>query len=304
MATDSLTTALVSNTTVTIMKFVVGFLTGSTTMIAEGAHSIADIINQLLLRRGKKRSKIAPDLSHPFGYSKSQFFWAFIVGMLIFSIAGLWAFFRGINILLSPEEHVLDQNLFVWNLVVLGLAIALESYALYTAFYEVRAFKEKYKSKSIAEAISEMQDPVNLSLLTEDSLALFTLIIAMIGTSITYVTKESIYDGITTIVIGVVLMIGGGLLAIENKEYLIGKAVSKRFQDEIREIVESHEGVGSIQLMRTMLLGANDMILTLDLVFTPEAEKGDIAELIDHIEEELSSKIEKLSKDKIFIEAQ
>ncbi len=304
MATDSLTTALVSNTTVTIMKFVVGFLTGSTTMIAEGAHSIADIINQLLLRRGKKRSKIAPDLSHPFGYSKSQFFWAFIVGMLIFSIAGLWAFFRGINILLSPEEHVLDQNLFVWNLVVLGLAIALESYALYTAFYEVRAFKEKYKSKSIAEAISEMQDPVNLSLLTEDSLALFTLIIAMIGTSITYVTKESIYDGITTIVIGVVLMIGGGLLAIENKEYLIGKAVSKRFQDEIREIVESHEGVESIQLMRTMLLGANDMILTLDLVFTPEAEKGDIAELIDHIEEELSSKIEKLSKDKIFIEAQ
>ncbi len=304
MATDSLTTALVSNTTVTIMKFVVGILTGSTTMIAEGAHSIADIINQLLLRRGKKRSKIAPDLSHPFGYSKSQFFWAFIVGMLIFSIAGLWAFFRGINILLSPEEHVLDQNLFVWNLVVLALAIVLESYALYTAFYEVRAFKEKYKSRSIAEAISEMQDPVNLSLLTEDSLALFTLIIAMIGTSITYVTKESIYDGITTIVIGVVLMIGGGLLAIENKEYLIGKAVSKRFQDEIREIVESHEGVESIQLMRTMLLGANDMILTLDLVFTPEAEKGDIAELIDHIEEELSSKIEKLSKDKIFIEAQ
>ncbi|MHA2251138.1 MAG: cation diffusion facilitator family transporter [Candidatus Kariarchaeaceae archaeon] len=306
MAGASLTVALIANFSIGVMKLIVGIFTGSAAMISEAYHSFADTFNQILLALGIRRSKKKPDLEHPFGYSKVQFFWAFIVAVLIFGISGTLALLEGIEIILHPEEHGkhIRRDLFIWNILVLIVAIILESTAFRAAFREANHFKEETGSESIIEALDEKQDPVLLSLLVEDSLALIGLVIALVGVSTTYIIDEPIIDGYTSLLIGIILMTGGLLLARENKTYLIGKAVTHRTQFKIREVLEAHEGIKKILSMRTMLLGPNDMILTIDLEFTEEIEKGDLAADIDKLEQELIEVIPMLTPGKIFIEAQ
>lgn len=303
MAGASLKAALIVNILIALIKFTVGLLSRSAAMIAEGWHSAADSLNQVLLVIGVRHSKKKPDLEHPFGYSKAQFFWAFVVAVLIFGISGTLAFLEGFEILMHPDEHHIKHDMLIYNLIVLGAAIILESYAFRAAYVEVRAHQKKIGSKSFVGALDEMQDPVLLSLLTEDSLALVGLLIAFCGISITWITENAIVDGITSLIIGLVLMIGGLLLAKNNQAYLVGKAVTPRVQLQIKEIVVSHQAVKEMHSMKTMLLGPKDMILTLELEFT-EAAKVDVAPHIDDLESKLVDALPRLKPGKIFIEAQ
>ncbi len=300
MAGSSLKAALFVNLIIGIMKMFVGLLTASAAMVAEAYHSFADTFNQILLALGIRRSKRSPDLEHPFGYQKETFFWSFVVAVLIFSISGVLALNEGIHKLGEHKsEH--DNDGFIWNIVVLAGAIVLEFYAFRTAYKEAQEYKELTQSDSIFEALDEMQDPVLLSLLTEDSLALVGLSVALVGVSVTYVTEDPFYDGLTSIFIGVILIIGGLLLARENKTYLIGKAVADKTKIQIDEIVTKHESVEKLISRKTMLLGPKDMILALDVLFKENADEP--AE-IDKLEAKLVSEIPHLTPGKIFIEAQ
>ncbi|MHA2090329.1 MAG: cation diffusion facilitator family transporter [Candidatus Kariarchaeaceae archaeon] len=303
MAGASLKTALFANLLIGIGKFIVGNFTQSAAMISEAIHSFADTSNQILLAIGIRSSKRNPDVEHPFGYSKNQFFWAFVVAVLIFGISGILAFNEGLH-KVRDTHHEIDKGKFIWNIVVLLGAIILESYAFKTAFQEARHFQKETGSESIVRALDEMQDPVLLSLLVEDSLALIGLVVALIGVMVAYVTEDPVIDGYTSIFIGIILMVGGLLLARENKTYLIGKAVTSATQQTIKSTVESFEGVKEVRGMRTMLLGPKDMILTLDVVFTEEVEKDDVAEAIDKLEAEIVKAVPTLKPSKIFIEAQ
>ena len=153
-------------------------------------------------------------------------------------------------------------------------------------------------------ALDDLQDPVLNSLLVEDSLALIGLLIAFIGLMVAYFTNNPVYDGITSLIIGVLLITGGLLLAYENRTYLIGKAVAPRIQKAIYEYVSQLKEVEEIQKLRTMLMGVDEMILAIDVKFKDEYENTEIGELIDRIEEALEAKFEKVTKDKIFIEVQ
>jgi len=307
MAGESLKAALLVNLSIGVIKTIVGLLTGSAAMISEAYHSFADTFNQILLAVGIRRSHQEPDLEHPFGYKKVQFFWAFVVAVLIFGISGMLALFEGISIIRHPEEHHLNNDLFIWQILVLLAAMVLEGFALRTAMQEAAKYKKKAETDSLRQAVNEMQDPVLLALLVEDSLALTGLTIAFIGSIITYITNEAIVDGFTSLAIGIILMLGGLLLANENKSYLVGRAVTTRIQKQIRAIVEADKYVLRIKTMRTMLLGPEDMLLALDLVFTQEAKKsGDlgVADNIDQLEQKLAEAIPKLTADRIFIESQ
>ncbi|MHA2170089.1 MAG: cation diffusion facilitator family transporter [Candidatus Kariarchaeaceae archaeon] len=303
MAGASLKTALIANLLIGIGKFIVGNFTQSAAMISEAIHSFADTSNQILLAIGIRSSKRNPDIEHPFGYSKNQFFWAFVVAILIFGISGILAFNEGLH-KIRDTHHEIDKSKFIWNIVVLLGAILLESYAFKTAFKEARDFQKETGSESFVKALDDMQDPVLLSLLVEDSLALIGLVVALIGVVLAYVTEDPIIDGYTSIFIGIILMVGGLLLARENKTYLIGKAVTSATQQKIKSTVEAFEGVKEIRGMRTMLLGPKDMILTLDVVFTEEVEKDDVADAIDKLEAEIVKAVPTLKPSKIFIEAQ
>ena len=306
MAGSSLKAALSANFIIGVIKTIVGFFTGSAAMISEAYHSFADTFNQILLLIGVNRSKKEPDIEHPFGYKKVQFFWAFVVAVLIFGVSGGLALFEGIEIILHPSDHEFHPEYFPWQIAVLSVAIILESFALKTAINEAQAYQKKVKSEKLLEAVEEMQDPVLLSLLVEDSLALAGLIIALIGSIITFVTENPTWDGITAISIGIVLMIGGILLARENKRYLIGVSVSTRIKSQIKDMIENFEGVVQLNSMKTMILGPDDMLLALEVTFETyviESDNG-VADEIDKLEIELCKLVPKLTPNKIFIESQ
>ncbi|MHA2502069.1 MAG: cation diffusion facilitator family transporter [Candidatus Kariarchaeaceae archaeon] len=306
MAGASLKAALTVNFLIGVIKTVVGLFTGSAAMISEAYHSFADTFNQILLALGIQRSGKEPDLEHPFGYKKVQFFWAFVVAILIFGVSGTLAMIEGFEILRHPEEHTFKPELFIWQILVLLVAIVLEAFALKTAVDEARVYQEETGNESLIEAVDEMQDPVLLSLLVEDSLALAGLVIALIGSVITYITSDPIVDGYTSIAIGVVLMTGGLLLARENKTYLVGKAVSSRIQSQIVEVLDASGAVKTVNSMKTLLIGPKDMILALDITFSKEAlaDKTGAADDIDTLEKQLSEAVEFLTPDRIFIESQ
>lgn len=304
MAGASLKAALIVNFVIGVVKSIAAFFTMSSAMFSEALHSFADTFNQILLALGINRSKKKPDLEHPFGYAKVQFFWAFVVAVLIFGISGTIAFIHGLEIILHPEVHHLEEGLFGWNIAVLLIAIVLEAFALKTAYGEAKEYQERLGSETLGEALEEMQDPVLLSLLVEDTLALAGLVIAFIGVIITEVTGLAIIDGYTSLAIGIVLGAGGLLLAKENKVYLVGRSVNTKTQEQIREIVNSFEEVDNIDNMKTMLLGPKDMILTLDIDFKKEFENTQIGAVIDKIENKLAKEFKALSPEKIFIEAQ
>ena len=300
MAGSSLMAALLANFFIGIMKMFVGVLTGSAAMVSEAYHSFADTFNQILLAVGIRNSKRSPDLEHPFGYQKNQFFWSFVVAVLIFGVSGLLALNEGIKKLGEHHsEH--DNDGFIWNIVVLLIAIVLEFSAFRMAYAEAKTYKEMTQSDSILDALDEMQDPVLLSLLTEDSLALVGLSVALVGVVITFITENPFYDGLTSILIGIILIVGGLLLAKENKTYLIGKAVADKTKILIDEIVTKHETVEKLEARKTMLLGPKDMILALDILFKEDA---DVPAEIDILEGKLIKEIPHLTPNKIFIEAQ
>ena len=302
MAGASLQAALLVNLAIGFIKMIVGLFTQSAAMISEAIHSFADTLNQILLAFGIRRSKKYPDPEHPFGYSKVQFFWAFIVAILIFGISGTLAFQHGLEIILNPHGHHIELDKIGWNILVLVCAMFLEFLALRTAYSEAKTFKDKFQTPTILQAIDDMQDPVLLSLLVEDSLALVGLSIAFIGTMLTLITQQPIIDGYTSMVIGLVLMVGGLLLARENKTYLVGKAVSDQILNQIKSILKDQTEIVSIKSIKTMLLGPSDMILALDLTFKQTVENP--ASVIDKIEKQLAENIDHLTPEKIFIEIQ
>ncbi len=305
MAKNSLYAALTANFLIGVTKLVAGILSGSAAMIAEAYHSFADTFNQILLLFGIKRSQKMPDKTHPFGYQKVQFFWAFVIAVLIFGISGTLAFEKGLKIIMNPEKHEkLDVPSLYRNLIVLGIAIALESFSFYTALKEINEFRKKSKNEDFFDALDEMQDPVLLSIFVEDFLALAGLVIAFVGTLITFMLDDPLWDGITSLVIGLLLMVGGLLLAKENKQYLIGKSVHPTMLEKIKNTVKEFEGIKTIHEIKTMLLGPKSVLLALDLEFDDETERKDIAAHIDKLEDKLVEAFPVLEKSKIFIEVQ
>ncbi len=304
MASDSLYAAMFANFMIGVTKLVAGIFSGSAAMIAEAYHSFADTFNQILLWIGIRRSAKKPDPTHPFGYQKVQFFWAFVVAILIFGISGTLAFTEGLHRIQGDEKESLDRTHLLWNLGVLSIAILLESFSTWTATKEVKKFQEQMKSDDLLDALDEMQDPVLLSIFVEDLLALAGLVIAFVGTLVAFATHNPFWDGVTSMVIGILLMVGGLLLARENKRYLIGKSVHPNLFERIKETVSSFEGLKQIHDIKTMLLGPKDIILAMDLEFNEEMEKSDLAEHIDRLEEELINQFKFLKKEKIFIEVQ
>ncbi|MCY3410996.1 MAG: cation diffusion facilitator family transporter [Candidatus Heimdallarchaeota archaeon] len=301
---DSLKMALIVNISIAIIKFVLGAFSGSAAMISEGYHSLADAINQVLLWFGKFSGKKKADKRYQFGYSKYEFFWAFVVAILIFGISGTIAFIEGLEIIRHPEHHELHLDKVIWNIIALLAAIILESIAFRTAFMEANEFKKETDQPNIFKALDEKQDPILNSVLAEDFLALVGLVVAFIGVGLTYILQDPIIDGYTSLVIGIILGAGGLLLAYENRSYLIGKAVSQTTEYAIKVRLDSYIEIEEIKSFRSMMLGANDMILALDIKFKDKYENNQLAEIIDRIESELCEEFPILKPKKIFIEIQ
>ena len=268
--------ALLANLGIAVSKVVAFVLTRSASMLAEAIHSFADTGNQALLILGGRRAKRVPDAQHPFGYGTERYFWAFIVALVLFTLGGLFAIFEGVQKLQHP--HDLESPIIA--VIVLGVAIVLESFSLRTA---VREATPSRHGRSWRRFIRETRNPELPVVLLEDIGALTGLVVALVGVLLAWTTHEPRWDAMGSIAIGTLLCIIAVFLAIEMKSLLIGESADLSVEGSVRDAMLDGPEVRSIIHMRTMHLGPEEILVAAKL----EMAVGDLASIaagIDAVE--------------------
>lgn len=279
-STKAVYAALIGNLAIAILKFVVALIGKSSAMLAESYHSLSDTGNQLLLLIGIKRSKRQPDKQHPFGYGKVQFFYAFIVAMLLFGVAGILSLREGLHKLSNPEPL---QNV-VYIFIVLGLSIFFEGYALRIAYRQLKEEMIEQKLDSIFRAIRDSKNPTILTVVFEDSLALFSIMIALISVALAYFLHAPLIDAIGSLIIGAMLIVFSIILAYEIKKLLIGESISEIKKQELIKAILRARSVNQIIDLRTMHLGPKEVIILAEVNLKDDLTTNEIEDVIDRIE--------------------
>ena len=289
--------ALVANGAIAVLKFGAFLLTGSPSMLSEVYHSISDTGNQVFLLVGIRYSDRAADQDHPFGYGKAQFFYSFLVSVLLFGIAGWESVKHGYEAILHPHAGTVDSiTLFgvgpfpAWyvSVVVLLGAIGFETYAFVKANAELQRQIDQYGWSGIPEAFRKTSDVTTLTAYTEDTIALLGAALALVGIVLSQLTGNPIYDAVTALVIGLMLMGFAVALAWENKRLLLGESLDPDVEAELRAVIESHEGVANIEGFRTMFIGPAEALVVAEVGFDPELVTDGIDEDIGQLKTKLT----------------
>ncbi len=230
--------AILGNFTVTFLKFAAFFFSGSSAMFSEGIHSVADTANQVFLAVGLRRSKKLPDEDFLYGYGNERFFWALISACGIFFIGAGVTIYKGINTLLTAGE--VHFNFF--TVIVLLVSFVIESITLGLAIYELRTHNP---GKSALEIYAD-GDPSTLAVLLEDSVALIGILVAFASIGLSYLTGQTYFDAIGSIIIGLMLAVVAIILITKNREYLIGRAIPDDLQDDIIDVLEAEPAIEKI----------------------------------------------------------
>lgn len=286
--------ALAGNSLIMVAKFWAAFYSGSTAMLAEAVHSLADTGNQGLLLLGFALSVRPADEKHPFGYGKERYFWAFMVAMGIFIVGATFAIYEGIR-KIGHAEPISGVNILF---LVLGIAFIFESGSLYVA---VKEFQKRRMGRGFIQAVQDSRDPAILTVLLEDTAALVGIVIAASGIALATWTGQPWWDGVASILIGVILTVVALLLALEVKDFLIGESASRMDRAAIREILLSFSEVERVLDLLSMHIGPEDILLNLNLEFRDGLTTEKIEKLVDDIEHSIRKKVPHVKR--IFIEA-
>jgi len=283
-STKAILAALGANIGIAITKFFAAAVSGSASMFAEGIHSVADSGNQVLLIIGGKRAKRQATSTHPFGYGRSRYIYAFMVSIVLFSIGGLFSIIEGWNKLSHPHE--LEA---AWlPLTVLGVAIGLESFSLYTA---LKAAKEERGTASLYQFIRHAKSPELPVVLLEDMAALLGLVLAFGGVGLTVLTGDPIWDAIGTLAIGVLLVLVAVILGAETSSLLVGEGATADDTEKIESALGSTRGVNSIIHMKTLYLGPEELMVAAKIAVDVDITGKDIAAIIDDAEARIRAEV-------------
>ena len=275
--------ALGANLGIAVIKFIAFAITASTSMLAEGVHSLVDSGNQVLLLIGGKRSRRQATAEHPFGYGRDRYVYGFLVALMLFSAGGLFALYEGIHKILHP--HPLESPIVAF--AVLALAIILESFSLRTAVHESRPLKG---SSSWPQFIRRAKVPELPVVLLEDVAALVGLVLALFGVTMATITDNGVWDGIGTVCIGALLITVAVILVVETKSLLLGESASPAMVDAIATNLVG-PGVERIIHLRTMHLGPEELLIGAKLAMSPSATLADAARAIDDAEQRVRTAV-------------
>ncbi|MFB6242885.1 MAG: cation diffusion facilitator family transporter [Halobaculum sp.] len=303
--------ALIANGAIAVMKFFAFLASGSPSMLSEAYHSVSDTGNQVFLLIGIRYSGKDPTQTHPFGYGKAQFFYSFLVSVLLFGVAGWESLKHGYNALTSHGGHgggpqdvviagidftaLVPLSTFQLSVGVLSAAIVFESYALKKANDELSRQITEYGWSGIREAFRETSDVTTLTAFTEDAVALAGAALALVGVVLTRVTGVEAFDAATALLIGLLLMGFALALAWENKRLLLGESMRESRESRFRELVGEQEGVAHVDALRTMFVGPNDVLVTADVSFASELDAEEIDGVIEAIESSLAAEDKRVS---------
>jgi cation diffusion facilitator family transporter len=285
--------AMAGNLAIAITKLIAAYFSGSSAMLSEGIHSVVDTGNGALLLVGLRQSRKPADARHPFGHGKELYFWPLVVAIMIFALGGGMSVYEGVTHLMHPTHA--DPT---WNYVVLGIAFVFESISSVFAF---KAFRGELKGQRPLAAIRASKDPTTFTVLFEDSAALLGLVVAFLGIFLGNVLHNPYFDGIASIVIGLILAVVAAFLAYETKGLLIGEGVNPETLDSLRSIATSDPAVQEVRKSLTMHFGPYEVLLTLDILFKKELTAEEITSAINRIEAAIRARHTEIKH--VFIEA-
>ena len=269
--------ALAANLGIAVTKFVAFAFTGSSSMLAEAVHSVADTGNQGLLLLGGRRARKERDSAHPFGYGSERYFYAFVVSLILFSVGGLFALVEGVDKIAHP--HHVDHAIVA--VIVLAVAVCLESFSFHTAITESSKVKGDQSWVSFVRRTKNPELPV---VLLEDMAALFGLTFALAGVGLSVLTHNPRWDGVGTVAIGALLVTVAIVLSIETKSLLIGEAASPEVQQRLMEALTAGPEVESVIHMRTLHLAPDELLVAAKIAVAHDDTAATVARGIDAAE--------------------
>lgn len=280
--------ALAANLGIAVAKFAAATITGSSSMLTEGFHSLVDSGNQLLLLHGQKRARRPADRLHPFGYGRELYFWAFVVSILIFAVGAGVSIYEGWAHIQAPEP-LRDPTI---NYIVLAIAFAMEGTSWLIA---MREFASKRGAGSWWQSVRRSKDPAGFIVLFEDSAALIGLLIAAIGIGASHHYADGRIDGIASILIGFVLAFVAVMLAREAKGLLIGESADPALIERLWTAVERRPEIVAVNHVRTVHTAPDAVFVAISADFEDALTMGEGEMLIEEIEAELKRAMPELT---------
>jgi cation diffusion facilitator family transporter len=243
--------ALGGNLVIAIIKYIVSVISGSSAMLAEAIHSLADTTNQVFLLIGRKRSGKRADESHSLGYGKEEYFWGFLVAVLLFFLGGCFSVYEAIHKFMHPEP--IENYLYIFIVLVAAMIIEYKSFSV--AFREFR----KTSPEGIIKPLKDSTDTNLFVIMTEDFSALTGLIIVLVTTLLSLINP--FFDIVGTFLVGCLLIIMSYLLANELRKLMVGESIPREIRNEVRAIIKKYSVIKHINNIRSMYIGNNDFIL-------------------------------------------
>ncbi|AWS40870.1 cation diffusion facilitator family transporter [Streptosporangium sp. 'caverna'] len=276
--TRAIIAALAANLAIAAAKFVAFLFTGSSSMIAESVHSVADSGNQALLLLGGKRAQRARTSEHPFGYGRERYFYAFVVAVVLFTIGSVFSLYEGWHKINGPHEELTSP---VWAFSVLIFAIIAEGFSFRTAIKESNAVRG---NQSWVQFIRRSKSPELPVIVLEDLGALVGLVLALFGVTMAVITKNVVWDGIGTLAIGILLGVIAIVLAVETKSLLIGEGAGPEIEKQILGALESTPEVSRVIHMRTLHLGPEEILVAAKIAVDHDDTATEVARGINEAE--------------------
>jgi cation diffusion facilitator family transporter len=286
--TRAVVAALGANLGIAAAKFVAFAFTGSSSMLAEGIHSCADSGNQILLLVGGRRSRRDADAAHPFGYGRERYIYGFLVSVVLFSLGGLFALYEGYHKVSEALTHPHPLEDWYWAVGVLVVALGLEGFSFRTAVHEANHSRA---GGSWVAFIRRAKAPELPIILLEDFGALIGLTLALLGVGLSVITGNTVFDGIGTLCIGLLLGLIATVLAIEMKSLLLGESASAEHARAIRAALEDEPAVDRVIHMRTLHLGPDELLVAAKVAVGPRDTAAEVAAAIDAAEHRIRAAV-------------
>jgi cation diffusion facilitator family transporter len=281
-STGTVILAGAANLGIAIAKLVGGLISHSSAMLSEAAHSVADTVTEVFLFVALKRGEKPPDEKHPFGYGRETYFWAFIASLTTFLVGAGFSFFQGITTIIDGEE----QGDPLISYIVLAVSFVLEGISFLKAVRQVRGAARKWGVKPGAY-LNRTTDTTVKAVTFEDAAALVGLVIAALGLFLEQVTGSAVWDGVSAIAIGLLLLVVAFVLARANKSLLIGQSASPRIEQELKAEIEAMEHVDGVPLLLTSVIGPGKILVAAKVDFDDTSTVADIERIADEVEKRL-----------------
>ncbi|MEI6375053.1 MAG: cation diffusion facilitator family transporter [Actinomycetes bacterium] len=282
--TKAVVAALAANVGIAISKFIAFFFTGSSSMLSEAIHSVADSCNQVLLLIGGKRSTRTATTTHQFGYGRVRYVYSFVVAIILFLVGGVYSLYEGLHKWQHPEE-VKDAWI---AFLVLGIAILLEGFSFRTA---IREANRSRGSRSMVRFIRDVRQPELPVIMLEDAGALLGLVFALIGISLAVVTGDGKWDGMGAMAVGCLLLVIAVFLALEMSSMLVGESALPEEEAAIAAALLITDGVNRVISMRTLHVGPDELLVAAKIAIDRDETGAEIAAAIDAAEKSIRAAV-------------